>query len=71
MGFRNAAAMGAMNLHGTVIPVVDLAARLGSLNVGAAKRNAIVVTNVNGRVIASRREAGTRWRRFSFVIPRS
>ncbi len=40
---------GVVNLRGTVLPVVDLAARLGWGETEATPRHAIIVTQVNGQ----------------------
>jgi purine-binding chemotaxis protein CheW len=40
---------GVVNLRGTVLPVVDLAARLGWNETEATPRHAIIVTQVNGQ----------------------
>jgi purine-binding chemotaxis protein CheW len=41
-----------MNLRGTVIPVIDLAARLGTAGTIDSSRSAIVVAEVGGSVLA-------------------
>jgi purine-binding chemotaxis protein CheW len=43
--------IGVMNLRGTVIPIVDLAVKLGMAGTEANERSAIVVTDVNGMTI--------------------
>lgn len=43
--------MGVMNLRGSVIPIVDLAVKLGMPPAQTTERSAIVVTNVRGRTI--------------------
>jgi len=43
--------LGVMNLRGTVIPIVDLAIKLGMPPAKTSERSAIVVTNVKGRTI--------------------
>ncbi|MDQ0456461.1 chemotaxis protein CheW [Rhizobium paknamense] len=43
--------IGVMNLRGTVIPIVDLAVKLGMASTEASERSAIVVTDVNGMTI--------------------
>ncbi len=40
---------GVVNLRGTVLPVIDLAARLGWKATEASPRHAIIVTQVNGQ----------------------
>lgn len=40
---------GVINLRGTVLPVIDLSARLGMAAVEADTRNVIIVVNVNGQ----------------------
>lgn len=40
---------GVVNLRGTVLPVVDLAARLGWAATQATPRHAIIVTQINGQ----------------------
>jgi purine-binding chemotaxis protein CheW len=40
---------GVVNLRGTVLPVIDLAARLGWASTEATPRHAIIVTQVNGQ----------------------
>lgn len=39
---------GVINLRGTVLPIVDLAARLGLEKLQASKRNVIIVVDING-----------------------
>ena len=41
---------GVVNLRGTVLPVVDLAARLGWAPTEATSRHAIIVTQLGGQV---------------------
>ncbi len=43
--------VGVMNLRGTVIPIIDLACKLGMPPAEASERSAIVVTSVKGRTI--------------------
>ncbi|MFP5077004.1 chemotaxis protein CheW [Rhizobium sp. YIM 134829] len=43
--------MGVMNLRGTVIPIVDLAMKLGMPPAQISERSAIVVTSVHGNTI--------------------
>jgi purine-binding chemotaxis protein CheW len=43
--------MGVMNLRGSIIPIVDLAARLGMKGTEATERSAIVVTEIGDAVI--------------------
>lgn len=43
--------IGVMNLRGSVIPIVDLAVKLGMENALANERSAIVVTDVNAMTI--------------------
>jgi purine-binding chemotaxis protein CheW len=43
--------LGVMNLRGTVIPIVDLAVRLGMAKAEANERSAIVVTSVKGKTV--------------------
>lgn len=43
--------IGVMNLRGTVIPIVDLAVKLGMAGTEANERSAIVVTDVNGMTV--------------------
>lgn len=43
--------LGVMDLRGRVIPIIDLAAKLGMEPVGSSARSAIVVAEVNGGVI--------------------
>lgn len=43
--------MGVMNLRGTVIPIVDLAIKLGMPSADTNERSAIVVTVVRGKTI--------------------
>ncbi|MCM2293201.1 chemotaxis protein CheW [Allorhizobium sp. BGMRC 0089] len=43
--------IGVMNLRGTVIPIVDLAIKLGMAGTEANERSAIVVTDVNGMTV--------------------
>ncbi|MEA3533904.1 chemotaxis protein CheW [Rhizobium sp. CC-YZS058] len=43
--------MGVMNLRGTVIPIVDLAMKLGMPPAQTSERSAIVVTSVHGNTI--------------------
>jgi purine-binding chemotaxis protein CheW len=43
--------IGVMNLRGTVIPVIDLAARLGMAGMIDSSRSAIVVAEVGGSVL--------------------
>ena len=40
--------LGVINLRGMVIPVIDLAAKLGMAGTEASERSAIIVTDVNG-----------------------
>ncbi|ACM36873.1 MULTISPECIES: chemotaxis protein CheW [Rhizobium/Agrobacterium group] len=40
--------LGVMNLRGTVIPIVDLAVKLGMANSEVNQRSAVVVADVNG-----------------------
>ncbi|WP_417243690.1 chemotaxis protein CheW [Celeribacter sp.] len=40
---------GVINLRGTVLPIVDLAARLGLVNEGDNDRNVIIVVDLGGR----------------------
>lgn len=46
-----AGVLGVINLRGSVIPIVDLAAQLGMGSATATARSAIVVTDVGGRTI--------------------
>lgn len=43
--------LGVMNLRGTVIPVINLALKLGMRNTEPTERSAIVVTEVHGMVM--------------------
>ncbi len=43
--------LGVMNLRGTVIPIVDLAVKLGMAKLEASERSAIVVTSVKGKTV--------------------
>ncbi|SCX19154.1 chemotaxis protein CheW [Agrobacterium rosae] len=43
--------VGVMNLRGTVIPIIDLACKLGMPAAEANERSAIVVTSVKGKTI--------------------
>lgn len=43
--------MGVMNLRGSIIPIVDLASRLGMRSAEASERSAIVVTEIGDVVI--------------------
>jgi len=43
--------LGVMNLRGTVIPIVDLAVKLGMPAAQATERSAVVVTEVNGMTV--------------------
>lgn len=43
--------LGVMNLRGTVIPIIDLSAKLGMPPAEASERSAIVVTSVKGKTI--------------------
>ncbi len=43
--------LGVINLRGTVIPIVDLAVKLGMAPARTTERSAIVVTNVKGQTI--------------------
>lgn len=43
--------MGVMDLRGTVIPIVDLAIKLGMEPVGSSERSAIVVTEVSSGIL--------------------
>ena len=43
--------LGVMNLRGTVIPVIDLAHKLGMRSTEPSQRSAIVVTEVHGMVM--------------------
>ncbi len=45
------AVLGLMNLRGAVIPIVDLAARLGFEPVEATSRNVVIVVSVKGRTV--------------------
>ena len=46
-----AAVVGMMNLRGTVIPIIDLAAKLGMKGAVQNERSAIVVADVNGMTL--------------------
>ena len=43
--------MGVINLRGTVLPIVDLAARFGHAPTVATPRHAIIVTQIGGRTV--------------------
>jgi purine-binding chemotaxis protein CheW len=43
--------LGVMNLRGSVIPVIDLAARLGVRGAGSTERSAIVVAEIGSNII--------------------
>ncbi len=43
--------IGVMNLRGTVIPIVDLAVKLGMNNTEVNERSAIVVADINGMTV--------------------
>ncbi|MCX8997167.1 chemotaxis protein CheW [Rhizobiaceae bacterium BDR2-2] len=43
--------MGVMNLRGTVIPIVDLAVKLGMAKAETSERSAIVVTSIKGMTV--------------------
>lgn len=42
---------GVINLRGTVLPVIDLAQRLGLPSGGLTDRNVIIVVDINGRTV--------------------
>lgn len=42
---------GVINLRGTVLPIVDLASRLGLVNEGDNERNVIIVVDLGGRTV--------------------
>ena len=43
--------LGVINLRGTVIPIIDLAAKLGMPGTEASERSAIIVTDVNNMTV--------------------
>ena len=43
--------MGVINLRGTVLPIIDLAARFGQPPTEATPRHAIIVTQITGRTV--------------------
>ncbi len=49
--YSEASVLGVMNLRGTVIPIIDLAARLGLPATEVGARNVVVVTTMGSRTI--------------------
>jgi purine-binding chemotaxis protein CheW len=43
--------LGVMNLRGAVIPIVDLASKLGFPKIEPTSRNVIIITHFNGRTV--------------------
>ncbi|MES2847307.1 MAG: chemotaxis protein CheW [Pseudomonadota bacterium] len=50
---------GVINLRGAVVPILDLAGRLGLPSVDEADRNVIIVTTIQGRIVGLLVEAVT------------